>query len=121
MKKWFIIIGIAVLIVIIVVAAIILPPTWSKTSFEAVVQESATEQGGITSITALKITEVYGDPLCALHISESTKILDENGDKISVRDIQPEYTVKVTIKNSSVEGNPMYYPTVFEIKVIKRD
>jgi len=119
MKKWFIIIGIAVLIVIIVVAAIILPPTWSKTSFEAVVQESATEQGGIISITALKITEVYGDALCALHISESTKILDENGNEMSVWDIQPGYTVKITLKNSSVEGNPTYYPTVYEVEVIK--
>lgn len=121
MKKCFIIIGIAVLIVIIVVAAIILPPTWSKRSFEAVVRDSATEQGGVTSITVEKITEVYGDPLCALHISESTKILDESGNEISVRDIQPGYTVKITLKDSSVEGNPTYYPTVFEIKVIRRD
>jgi len=121
MKKWLIIVGIAVSIVITVVAATMLPPTWSKRSFEAVVQESATEQGGITRLTALKITEIYGDPLCALHISESTEILDEDGNEISVRDIQPGYTVKVTLKDSSVEGNPTYYPTVFEIKVIKCD
>jgi len=121
MKKRFIIIGIAVLIVIIAVAVIILPPTWSKGSFEAVVQESVTEQGGVTSLTVEKTTEVYGDPLCALHISESTKIFDDNGNEISVRDIQPGYTVRVTLENSSVEGNPTYYPIVFEIKVIRRD
>jgi len=121
MKKRIIISCIIILIALIAVAAIVLPGTWSKRSFEAIVQESATQPDGITRLTVEKITEIYGTPLCALLISENTKILDGNGNKMSVQDIQPGYTVMVTLKDSSVEGNPTYYPTVYEIKVIKQD
>jgi len=121
MKKRFIIPGVFALIALIVVVVLVLPRNWSKISFEAVVRENAMEQDGNISLTVEKITKFYGDPLCALHITESTKILDENSGKISIRDIHTGYTIMVSLKNSSVEGDPTYYPTVYEIKVIRRD
>lgn len=121
MKKWFVLLGIVASVSIIVVAVTIASGTWSNISFEAVVQERATEQDGIMNLIVEIATEGFIDPLCSLHISENTKILDESGNRILVRDIQVGYTVKVKLKNSSIEGNPTYYPTVFEVKVLRRE
>lgn len=95
-----------------------LPNMMSTRSFEAVVQESAAQQGAIFSLTVQKTTEVYGDPICALHIGDETKLIGADGESISVTDIPPGATVKATLRDSFVEGDPIYYPDVFEIKVL---
>jgi len=120
MKKRLIIAGVIMVTAMLIVAAALLPGTWSKVSFDAIVREGVVEQDGAMSLTAERITKTYGNPLCALHIAERTKTIDENGNKISVRDIQTGDTIKMTLKNLSIEGNPPYYPTVFEIKVVSR-
>lgn len=117
MKK-LLFIGIFMLAIAVLAIALISSGTWSKISFEAVVQESATEENSITRLIVEKTNEYYSSSICALHISESTKITDENGGKLSVWDIQQGDMVRVTLKDSSVEGDPMYYPTVYEIRVI---
>jgi len=120
MKKRLIIAGVIMVTAVLIVAAALLPGTWSNVSFDAIVREGVVEHDGNMRLTAERTTKVYGDPLCALQVADSTKTIDENGNKISVRDIQTGDTIKVTLKNSSIEGNPPYYPTVYEIKVVSR-
>ena len=66
-----------------------------------------------------RTTEIYGSPLNSLHIGEETKLLDANGNRISVEDLQPGTKVKVTLKDAFTEETPFYYPTVYEIRVIE--
>ena len=65
-----------------------------------------------------RTTEIYGNPLNSLHISEDTKLLDMDGSTISVEDLKPGYKVKVTLKDSFTEETPYYYPIVYEIVLI---
>ena len=67
-----------------------------------------------------RTTEIYGNPLNSLHIGEETELLDIDGNKISVEDLQPGIKVKVTLKDSFTEETPFYYPIVYEIKTICR-
>lgn len=121
MKKKLIIAGIIILAVLIEIAVIVLPPTWSKRSFEAVVEETTTQPNGEIRLIVKRTTEIYADPLNALHISDDTKLIGEGGEAISIEDIQPGYSIKVTLADSFVEESPFYYPTVYEIKVIEAD
>lgn len=119
MKKKLIIAGIILLIIIVVIGAIVLPPTWSKRSFEAIIQETVLRPDGETSLIVQRTTKIYGDPKNALHISEDTKLIGIDGEVISVQDMQPGYSVQVSLKDTFDEETPFYYPTVYEIKVIE--
>ena len=119
MKKKIIYVGITVLLVAAVIALLTSIPKWSEKSFEAVVQEIATMPDGETRLIVERTTEIYGNPLNSLHIGEETKLLDTDGNTISVEDLQPGVKVKVTLKDAFTEEIPFYYPTVYEIAIIE--
>lgn len=77
-KKYIII---AVLAVIVIAAGIVIaqPLKWSEKSFEAVVQETVTQSDGEIRLIVERTTEIYGDPMNSLGISEETKLVDANG------------------------------------------
>ena len=119
MKKKIIFVGIAVLLVVAVIVLLTSIPKWSEKSFEAVVQETATMPDRETRLIVERTTEIYGNPLNSLHIGEETKLLDMNGNKISLEDLQPGIKVKVTLKDAFTEEIPFYYPTVYEIEILE--
>ena len=118
-KKKIYFVGIGVLLVVAVIALLTSIPKWSEKSFEAVVQETATMPDGETRLIVERTTEIYGNSLNSLHIGEETKLLDTEGNTISVEDLQPGIKVKVTLKDAFTEEMPFYYPTVYEIVIIE--
>lgn len=120
-KKRFMIIAIVCVFVIAVVGIIAVTQSskMSETSFEAIVQEVVTQPDGEIRLIVERTTEIYGNPLNSLGISEDTKLLDADGNEISVNDFQQGSTVTVKLKNAFTEETPVYYPTVYEIKLIK--
>lgn len=76
-KKKFMIIGvIAVLIIAIVgITAVSQSSKMSEKSFAAVVQEVVTQPDGEVRLIVERTTEIYGDPVNSLGISEDTKLL----------------------------------------------
>lgn len=116
-KKYIII---TVVAVIIVAAAIMItqPFKWSEKSFEAVIQETVTQSDGEIRLIVERTTEIYGDPINSLGISEETKLLSANGEEITIGDFNQGDTVSVTLKDSFTEETPFYYPIVYEIKVL---
>ncbi len=119
-KKKIMIIGvIAVLIIAIVgITAVSQSSKMSEKSFDAVVQEIVTQPDGEVRLIVERTTEIYGDPVNSLGISEDTKLLDADGKEISVKDFQQGSKVKVNLKDAFNEETPFYYPTVYEIKLI---
>lgn len=117
-KKKIYFVGIGVLLVVAVVSLLTSITKWSEKSFEAVVQETATMPDGETRLIVERTTEIYGNPLNSLHIGEETKLLDTDGNAISVEDLQPGATVKVSLKDAFTEETPFYYPMVYEVKLI---
>lgn len=111
---------ITVVAVIIVAAAIMIarPFKWSEKSFEAVIQETVTQSDGEIRLIVKRTTEIYGDPINSLGISEETNLLSANGEEIAIGDFKQGDTVSVTLKDSFTEETPFYYPTVYEIKVL---
>ncbi len=59
---------------------------WSKLSFEAIVQEVVTQPDGETRLIVERTTEVYGNPLNSLSISDITELVDEEDNEISITD-----------------------------------
>lgn len=119
-KKRLIIIGaIAVLIIAIVgITAVSQSSKMSEKSFDAVVQEVVTQPDGEVRLIVERTTEIYGDPVNSLGISKDTKLLDADGNEISVNDFQHDSIVTVKLKDAFIEETPFYYPTVYEIKLI---
>ena len=119
-KKKIMIIGvIAVLIIAIVgITAVSQSSKMSEKSFDAVVQEIVTQPDGEIRLIVERTTEIYGDPVNSLGISEDTKLLDADGNEISVNDFKQGSKVAVNLKDSFIEETPFYYPTVYEIKII---
>lgn len=117
-KKKPIIFAALVVAAIVVIAVILQSSNWSNLSYEAVVQETVTMSNGEIRLIVERTTEIYGNPLNSLHIGEETELLDIDGNKISVEDLQPGIKVKVTLKDSFTEETPFYYPIVYEIKTI---
>lgn len=116
-KKYIII---TVVAVIIVAAAIMItqPFKWSEKSFEAVIQETVTQSDEEIRLIVERTTEIYGDPINSLGISEETKLLSANGEEITIGDFKQGDTVSVTLKDSFTEETPFYYPIVYEIRVL---
>lgn len=90
----------------------------SERSFDAVVQDVVTQPDGEIRLIVERTTEIYGDPVNSLGISNDTKLLDADGTEISVNDFQQGRTVTVKLKDAFIEESPFYYPTVYEIKLI---
>ena len=116
-SKKYIIIATAVVVVIAVVIMVIQPFKWSEKSFEAVVQETVTQSNGETRLIVERTTEIYGNPINSLGISEKTKLLSVNGEEMRIADFQQGDTVSVTLKDAFTEETPFYYPIVYEIKL----
>ena len=104
-KKTMIILAAIAAVVIVAIVVISQSSNWSTLSYEAVVQETVTMSDGEIRLNSL-------------HIGEETELLDIDGNKISVEDLQPGIKVKVTLKDSFTEETPFYYPIVYEIKTI---
>lgn len=119
-KKKFVIIGaIAVLIIVIVgVVAVSQSSKMSEKSFDAVVQEVVTRPEGEVRLIVERTTEIYSDPVNSLGISKDTKLLDSDGNEISVNDFKQGSEVTVKLKDAFIEETLFYYPTVYEIKLI---
>lgn len=118
-KKTIIIGGIVLIIIVTAVGMLTQSSKWSQKSFEAVVKETVTQSDGEVRLIVERTTEIYGDPVNSLGISKDTKLLGTDGKDISVKDIQPGSSVKVTVKDAFTEETPFYYPVVYEIKVIQ--
>ena len=81
-KKKPIIFAALVVAAIVVIAVILQSSNWSNLSYEAVVQETVTMSNGEIRLIVERTTEIYGNPLNSLHISEDTKLLDMDGTLI---------------------------------------
>ena len=112
-KKTMIILAAIAAVVIVAIVVISQSSNWSTLSYEAVVQETVTMSDGEIRLIVERTTEIYGNPLNSLHIGEETELLDIDGNKISVEDLQPGIKVKVTLKDSFTEETPFYYPIVY--------
>lgn len=118
-KKKFVIIGaIAVLIIAIAdLTAVSQSTKMSEKSFDAVVEEVLTRPDGEIRLIVERTTEIYGDPVNSLGISEDTKLFDADGNEISVNGFQSGSEVTVKLKDTFIEETPFYYSTVYEIKL----
>lgn len=118
-KKKFMIIGvIAVLIIAMVgITAVSQSSKMSEKSFDAIVQEVVTQPDGEIRLIVERTTEIYGDPVNSLGISEDTELLDADGNEILVNDFKQGSKVTVKLKDAFIEETPFYYPTVYEIKL----
>jgi len=117
-KKKLIIGGIVLVVVAAAIGMFTQSPKWSQRSFEAVVKETVTQTDGEVRFIVERTTEIYGDPINSLGISKDTKLLGTERKDISVKDIHPGSSVKVTVKDAFTEETPFYYPVVYEIKLI---
>lgn len=119
-KKKIMIIGVitALIIAIVGITAVSQSSKMSERSFDAVVQEIVTQPDGEVRLIVERTTEIYGDPVNSLGISEDTKLLDADGKEISINDFQQGSKVTVKLKDAFIEETPFYYPTVYEIKII---
>lgn len=121
-KKRLMIVGImAALVIVIGAMAINQSPRWSEKSFEAIVQETVMQPDGEIRLIVERTTEIYGNPVNSLGISEDTKLLGKNRKELSINDFQQGNAVTVTLKDAFTEETPYYYPTVYEIKIIDAD
>lgn len=121
-KKKLIIIGV-VLFVTIIVAVITINQVskWSEMSFEAIVQETVTQSDGEIRLIVERTTEIYGSPFNSLLISDSTKLVDEEDNIISITDFSRGDTVMVVLKDSFDEELIVYYPTVYQVRLISSE
>ncbi len=119
-KKKIMIIGvIAVLIIAVVgITAVSQSSKMSERSFDAVVQEIVTQSDGEVRLIVERTTEIYSDPVNSLGISKDTKLLDADGNEISVDDFKQGSKVTIKLKDAFIEETPFYYPDVYEIKRI---
>lgn len=117
-KKAIIVGGIVLIIAVAAIGMLTQPSKWSQKSFEAVVKEMVTQSDGEVRVIVGRTTEIYGDPINSLGIGRDTKLLGADGKGISAKDILPESSVKVTVKDAFNEETPFYYPIVYEIKLI---
>ncbi|XCP86983.1 hypothetical protein ABXS75_09410 [Roseburia hominis] len=121
-KRKLMLIGViaVVLIAVLGIVAVSQSSKMSERSFDAVVQEVVTQNDGEVRIIVERTTEIYGDPLNSLGISEDTKLLDADGNEISIKDFRQDSKVTVKLKDAFTEETPYYYPTVYEIKLTNR-
>ncbi len=119
-KKKFMIIGViaALIIAIVGITAVSQSSKMSERSFDAVVQEIVTQPDGEIRLIVERTTEIYSDPVNSLGISKDTKLLDADGNEISVDDFKQGSKVTVKLKDAFIEETPFYYPDVYEIKRI---
>ncbi len=110
-KKKIMIIGVIVVLIIAIVGIIAVSQSskMSEKSFDAVVQEVVMQPDGEVRLIVERTTEIYGDPVNSLGISKDTKLLDADGNEISVDDFKQGSKVTVNLKDAFIEETPFYY------------
>ena len=111
---------IVLLIAVVGITAVTQSAKWSEKSFDAVVRQAVVQSDGETRLIVERTTEIYGNPVNSLGISKDTKLLDTDGNALSVEDFQQGSAVTVKLKDAFTEETPFYYPTVYEIKIVSR-
>lgn len=114
-KKLLIACVVTAVIVIAVIALISTAPNRSSLTYEAVVQETVTQSDGEIRLIVKRTTEIYGDPVNSLGISDGTQLVDTDGKEITIDDFESGDAVRVRLKDAFNEEVPFYYPTVYEI------
>ncbi len=120
-KKKIMIIGVIVVLIIAIVGITAVSQSSKnveKRSFDAVVQEIVTQSDGEVRPIVERTTEIYGDPVNSLGISEDTKLLDADGMKYQLMTLNKSSKVTIKLKDAFIEETPFYYPDVYEIKRI---
>ena len=105
-KKWIIIGVVMFVIIVAVVLTISQSSKWSEVSFEAVVQETITQQDGEIRLIVKRTTEIYESPFNSLSVGNDTELIDKDGNKLTILDFKKGDTVKVTLKNAFTEEMP---------------
>ena len=121
MKKKKTVIAAIVAVAVVAVVVATQSSNWSTLSYEAVVQETVFMQDGEIRLIVKRTTNIHASPLNSLRIKEQTKLMDADGQPISVYDLRPGIKVSVALKDAFTEEMPFYYPTVYEIKIIEKD
>ena len=116
-KKLLIIVACVIAVIICGVVVNKKVQKWSEIGYEAVVKETVTQSDGEVRLIVDRTTHIYGDPTNSLGISKNTKILDSKGNEISINSLKKDTPVKVLLKDSSIEEDIFYYPTVYEIRI----
>ena len=116
-KKMFIIVAVVIAVIVCGVGLKKKSKEWSSIEFKAVVKENVTQSDGEVRLIVDRTTHIYGDPTNSLGISKNTKILDSKGNEISINSLKKDTPVKVLLKDSSIEEDIFYYPTVYEIRI----
>lgn len=100
----------ALIIAIVGITAVSQSSKMSERSFDAVVQEIVTQPDGEVRLIVERTTEIYGDPVNSLGISEDTKLLDADGNEISVNDFKQGSKVAVNLKDPSSKKHRFIIP-----------
>lgn len=117
-KKYTIII---LLILIVIIGGIVVirnPQKWSELEFEGVILEVSVQSDDDIRLIIERTTNIYGDSINSLGISEDTKLVSASGNIISIAELEKGMGVKVSLKDAFTEEIPFYYPTVYEIRII---
>ena len=86
---------IVLLIAVVGITAVTQSAKWSEKSFDAVVRQAVVQSDGETRLIVERTTEIYGNPVNSLGISKDTKLLDTDGNALSVEDFQQGSAVTV--------------------------
>lgn len=109
-KKYTIII---LLILIVIIGGIVVirnPQKWSELEFEGVILEVSVQSDDEIRLIIERTTNIYGDSINSLGISEDTKLVSASGNIISIAELEKGMGVKVSLKDAFTEEIPFYYP-----------
>ena len=94
------------------------PQKWSELEFEGVILEVSVQSDDEIRLIIERTTNIYGDSINSLGISEDTKLVSASGNIISIAELEKGMGVKVSLKDAFTEEIPFYYPTVYEIRAL---
>ena len=111
------IVGMIIFISLLLAAIFMLISTKaSEKTFEAVILNTVIQSDGEVRLIVERTTQIYADPNA---ISSETSLVDEKGNRVEIAALQSGTHVKVRLKDAFIEETPFYYPTVYEIRIIK--
>lgn len=83
-------------------------------------QDIVVQPDGERRVIVERTTNLHGSPMNALGISDTTKLLDQDGSEAELDSLTPGSSVRVSVEDSFVEETPFYYPSVYEIQLIRK-
>lgn len=114
------IVGMIIFISLLLAAIFMLISTKaSEKTFEAVILNTVIQSDGEVRLIVERTTQIYANPNNSLAISSETSLVDEKGNRAEIAAFQSGTHVKVRLKDAFIEETPFYYPTVYEIRIIK--